>query len=410
MFYVSIGANTNNSIDIANTTNRIKSIFLVNSPNVSSDERIKKEITNLTHGLDFVKSVNAKQYKLSLENADDKYRFGYIAQDVKQYLQNKGLDCCNHTFLSECEENGYLSLQYEQAIPILHNAINELDNKINTIQPNQSEHLIPLYETGCNLGSSTLRWDNIYYNNLISPSDRNLKDNIQYNPLGLEFLKSFDPVIYTWKQNSHGRNHSGYIAQDVEASLSKFGYEMKDWALIGKVNGEYHLKYLEFIPIIHNAVLELNNKLDAMGLERDIKNDLVKLEDVKRRDSDYNDCLEAINRKVEILEDNYPSLVSDVNDVLQEYKTEIECLRNENDTLKAQMLEMQNELNEFKAIKEELKALLKPKTEQPPQQPVPPKTTNGRLTIRQSNLTPNSTIKSDGAIKVKSSLFGSSKK
>jgi flagellar biosynthesis chaperone FliJ len=261
-----------------------------------------------------------------------------------------------------------------------------------------------------NLGTSTARWDNIHYNNLVSASDKNLKDNIETCIFGLEFLKNVEPVSYIWRDGGH-RKHIGYIAQQVEETLNNFGLNMSDWAIVGTSNNEYHLKYLEFIPILHNAILQLNNKVDAFSLSQDINKDIVKLnslDTIKRRDSNHDilDLLETHERKICIMEDTQMSIITDINDVLNELKLENETLRNENDVMKQQMEQMQNELNEFK---EQLKELLKQK-EQPPQQVAPKTTTNGRLTIRQSNLTPNTTLKSDNTSKIKTSLFGSSKK
>jgi hypothetical protein len=258
-----------------------------------------------------------------------------------------------------------------------------------------------------NLGSSTARWNDIHYNNLVSASDRNLKENIESCILGLEFLKNVEPVSYTWKDVGK-RKHIGYIAQQVEETLNKFDLNMTDWAIVGTSNDEYHLKYLEFIPILHNAILELNNKLEAYALSQDINKDIVKLntwEDIKRRDSNYYDKYEIFDRKIEMINDTQSTIINEVNEIISEMKLECETLRNENNILKDQMEIMQNDINEFKEMKEQLKLLLNSK-DQPPQQ-TPAKT--GRLTIRQTNLTPTTTLKSEGGIKVKNSIFGTKK-
>ena len=126
--------NTNGAQNLGSTSTRWGTLFSVNNPDVSSDERIKKEISNLNMGLDFIENVRAKQYKLDLENVDNKFRFGFIAQDVIQYLNKNGFDCCNSTFVNKCEENEYMSLQYEQTIPILTNAIRELNEKVKLLE------------------------------------------------------------------------------------------------------------------------------------------------------------------------------------------------------------------------------------------------------------------------------------
>lgn len=83
------------------------------------------------------------------------------------------------------------------------------------------------------LGSSGYRWNQIYAaNGSIQTSDRNLKkdvytldeDNIY------QFVKDLDPVRYKLIENSHGRQHFGLIAQQVEEAMTKCGLTDMDFA------------------------------------------------------------------------------------------------------------------------------------------------------------------------------------
>ena len=64
-----------------------------------------------------------------MENIDEKIRYGFISQDIKAFLESKGVDVCSLSFISTCEETSYMSLKYEQIIPILHSAIKEVDQE-----------------------------------------------------------------------------------------------------------------------------------------------------------------------------------------------------------------------------------------------------------------------------------------
>lgn len=392
----------NGSASLGTSLTRFSNCYLQNAVDISSDSRKKNSIQRINIDcLNMIKHIDGKEYKLNdIENDD--LRYGFVVQDFLQYLQSKSIDPLSLSLINQ-DEDGFYSMRYQELIGVLWNGLKQVDDKLNLMNPNQSQDLLPLYETGCNLGSADKRWDNIYYNNLISPSDMNLKDNIENCILGLEFLKSIEPVTYTWKQNSHGRKHAGYIAQSVESSLNKFGLDMKDWALIGKVNGEYHLKYLEFIPILHNAILEVNNRLDAYALNQEIKSDLVKLDEVKRRDSNYSDCISSVTRKVEILEESQLGLVEELQEVLQNVKLENEILRNENEIMKEQVNILQNEMLE---MKDQIKLLMNKLNEpQMAQQTNSLARTTGSLKITQRT---NGTLKSSQTqtTKKEGGLFG----
>ena len=143
--------------------------------------------------------------------------------------------------------------------------------------------LYPENDDAYYLGNLTHRWDAVYaVNGTIQTSDRRDKTKIKSSDLGLEFVKSLNPIKYKWKETVDTKNqqeggikigeknkkrkvsrrkgirdHYGLIAQDVEETLKG-----KDFAglIIGE-NGRYGLRYSEFIAPMIKAIQELNNEI-----------------------------------------------------------------------------------------------------------------------------------------------------
>jgi len=126
---------TNNAFDlgfIEESTFRFRNIYLNNSPNVSSDMRIKSEVTELssTSSLEKVLKLKPKSYK--------KYgneELGFFAQELYEEIPlavTKGDDDLNKREGDEgYKEWGYKA---EQLIPVLVSAIQELNKKIEELE------------------------------------------------------------------------------------------------------------------------------------------------------------------------------------------------------------------------------------------------------------------------------------
>ena len=102
--------------------------FLTNSSYFAqSDRRTKKNIVNLDHqeALHFVKSIEPVKYHLNVEDDKQHKHFGYIAQDLKEYI-----DLLNFTerenFPKQSEddlENVALSVDYSKICVLLHKVL-----------------------------------------------------------------------------------------------------------------------------------------------------------------------------------------------------------------------------------------------------------------------------------------------
>ena len=95
----------------------------------------------------------------------------------------------------------------------------------------------------------------------MTPSDRNLKDNITVIPNALDKVKALSGNTFKWKPGHPdgasvtGHDDVGVIAQEVEA-LGLSG-------ITSTRDGYIHVSYKRLIPIILEAIKELSDKVDA---------------------------------------------------------------------------------------------------------------------------------------------------
>lgn len=166
-----------------------------------------------------------------------------------------------------------------------------------------------------NSGSNSLAWANIYsVNTLNVTSDERKKKEIQSFDLGLGFIKKLDDcnAIASWKWNfpaiedqfqeeqilneatgemethliqtqtahnpEYTRRHNGIIAQRALEAMNDLGISTKDFPLISIENyqegqeldpynpdlGALTARYEALIPVLMNAVLELNQRLENL--------------------------------------------------------------------------------------------------------------------------------------------------
>ena len=148
----------------------------------------------------------------------------------------------------------------------------------------------PMSDNLYDLGSSSVRWDDIFATNgTIQTSDKTKKNTIVDSDLGLSFINKLKPVSY--KFNDGTRTHYGLIAQDIETLLSDISkattnfagfiktdhpdeyYEeaepnipdgKKEGDLKSAAHTEYGLRYTEFISPLIKAVQELAAKVEAL--------------------------------------------------------------------------------------------------------------------------------------------------
>lgn len=124
----------------------------------------------------------------------------------------------------------------------------------------------PATDNDRELGGTGKRWNEIFCTNTtINTSDRNMKKEITPITGALQFVRKLKPVQYKWKKNSHGRTHTGFIAQDVlEANPLGLGDNWSGYVDTGHGHG-LGLRYGEFISINTSAIKELDSKVSRLA-------------------------------------------------------------------------------------------------------------------------------------------------
>ena len=160
-----------------------------------------------------------------------------------------------------------------------------------------------------NLGNSNYRWKQLYATTTtINTSDRNLKKDFKTfdsDDRYTQFFMDLKPMIFKMKDGESGRDHFGFIAQDVEDSLLNLGYTSLDFAGLckdakcieqkkptkeerrnkkfkfqeeppldldenGNIQYEYSLRYQEFISLNTYMIQKLYKKIDLLEQEIEI--------------------------------------------------------------------------------------------------------------------------------------------
>lgn len=113
----------NNTTDLGDPDHRFGRLYLTNSPNVSSDIRLKENIKNLSYGLKEIMEMAPISYTLK-DDASKAVKLGFSAQEMKKIIPE----------IVETSENKMLGISYTEIIPVLVNALKEQQNKIDALE------------------------------------------------------------------------------------------------------------------------------------------------------------------------------------------------------------------------------------------------------------------------------------
>ena len=153
---------------------------------------------------------------------------------------------------------------------------NSLELRIGTTSSTFYGNVNPNSYNSRDLGSSSLRWRDIYTVGSVNTSDITYKKDVEDLELGLDFLNTLEPIQFKWDElgevEAGIRTHAGFSAQDVEQKLIDFGVEAKDYAIF--TNSQitespdedpiYGLRSNEFISILTKSIQELSTKVDDL--------------------------------------------------------------------------------------------------------------------------------------------------
>lgn len=132
--------------NLGSTTNRFSYVYLVYQPDIRSDERVKENIRDNVLGLDFIKDIQTKNFNLINRNPNLEYepiQYGLIAQQLMRTLIKHGEDVDHNSLVSQGKD-GFYGVQYNQLIAPTIKAIQELDDKVISIESRYNDKVAQL--------------------------------------------------------------------------------------------------------------------------------------------------------------------------------------------------------------------------------------------------------------------------
>ena len=116
-------------------------------------------------------------------------------------------------------------------------------------------------------------------------SDKRLKKNIASEPLGLDFILALQPVRYTYTvEGQENRVYSGFLAQDVEATLQEMGISFSAIVTPENDKGNYSIRYSEFVVPLTKAIQEQQTQIiDLQKKNAELEQQLEKLSELEER-------------------------------------------------------------------------------------------------------------------------------
>jgi hypothetical protein len=98
--------------------------------------------------------------------------------------------------------------------------------------------------------------DGTIYGTLVTPSDENLKDNIQpISDLKITEFIHLEPKEFTYKKDPT-KKHYGFIAQDVEKIYTEL--------VSTSENGHKSVNYIELIPLLVAKINAMQKQIDSL--------------------------------------------------------------------------------------------------------------------------------------------------
>jgi hypothetical protein len=123
-------ATVSNEVNIFNSTVTARFAGAASAWSFVSDERDKKDIEDLTIGLDFINQLKSRKFKWDIRNCDvdkGKEASGFIAQEVLQVIEEYN---AGYTGLVDTNNPDQYTFATSNLIPILVKAVQELSAKV----------------------------------------------------------------------------------------------------------------------------------------------------------------------------------------------------------------------------------------------------------------------------------------
>ncbi|MCB0518445.1 MAG: tail fiber domain-containing protein [Lewinellaceae bacterium] len=130
--------------------------------------------------------------------------------------------------------------------------------------------LLPMIDDFYDLGSLSLRWDDVYATNgVINTSDAREKENILDLGYGLAEIMQLRPVSFTWKNKNGQGTKLGLIAQEVQPVISEVvvagnpGHVDETGSLQGQTD-RFGIYYSDLIPVLIRGMQEQQVEIEKL--------------------------------------------------------------------------------------------------------------------------------------------------
>jgi hypothetical protein len=130
-----------------------------------------------------------------------------------------------------------------------------------------NRNLEPTNNREYDLGDGSNEWEDVYCVALDESSDRKWKKDIVTSDLGLSFINKLNPVSYKRTDGTSGRTHYGFIAQEVEQTLTDIGKTTKEFGGLTIDKENYFLRFSQFTAPLTKAVQELSAEVETLKAE-----------------------------------------------------------------------------------------------------------------------------------------------
>jgi hypothetical protein len=155
-FSGTIAPSADNTHNVGGSSLRWSAIYAVNGTIQTSDQREKTNVLDSSLGFDFVKSLRPVSYKWInggqvetgvnnkgelqyTSNAGQRTHWGFIAQEVKQSIDDAGVDFGGWVLTDKDDPSSQQALRYDQFIAPLTKALQEAIAKIETLEQRLSD-------------------------------------------------------------------------------------------------------------------------------------------------------------------------------------------------------------------------------------------------------------------------------
>lgn len=122
-------ATVSNQVTIGNSSNNSYRMYAASWTN-ASDEKLKHGIKDIPVGIDFIKQLHPVEFIYNNADKEEK-SLGFVAQEVKQAVENSGLQ---NSGLVTPLDNEYLGLRTTELIPVLVKAVQEQQKEIEQLK------------------------------------------------------------------------------------------------------------------------------------------------------------------------------------------------------------------------------------------------------------------------------------